>query len=139
LLAQAAQAQIVVGQGVADIQLGDSQSHVRTELGEPLRSEPTFWTYGKPCLCVVSFKRDVVRAIDVLSKSQRTDKGIGPGVSYEKTIAAYPEANCYHPDVFGETSRYCVVESSYKGRAVKTIFSFFEQDLPMRSIEISWR
>jgi hypothetical protein len=134
-----AQAKIVVGQGALGIHLGDSEGRVRSTLGQPFRTEPTFWAYTKPCLCTVNFKRGDVTAIDTLSKSQRTSKGIGPGSSYDKTVAAYPEANCYHPDVYGDNSRFCVVPSTYKGRTVETIFAFFEQDLPLRDVEIRWR
>ena len=136
LFTTSAEARIVVGQGAAGVHLGDSKSRVINLLGKPLRSEPTFLVFEKPCLCSVNFKRAQVSAIDVFSKSQRTSKGIGVGTSYEETTAAYPEANCYHPAVYGKTSRYCVIKSQYKGRVVKTVFAFFEQDLGVRDIEV---
>lgn len=129
-------AEIVVGQGAAGVNLGDSKQQVLSTLGKPFRSEPTFVIFPKPCLCTVSFKNHKAASIDVLSKSQRTDQGVGPGTSYEKTTAAYPEAHCYHPSIYGETSRLCVLRSEYKGRSVKTVFAFFEQDLGVRDVEI---
>ena len=42
-------------------------------------------------------------------------------------MAAYPEAKCFHPEVFGETSQKCVLQSA-NGR--RTIFNFSEEDLP---------
>jgi hypothetical protein len=129
----------VVGEGVAGVRLGDSKQRVLSTLGKPFRSEPTFLVFPKPCLCTVDFKDHGVTSIDVLSKSQRTDRGVGPGTSYEKTTAAYPEAHCYHPSIYGETSRLCVLRSEYKGRSVKTVFAFFEQDLGVRDVEVRWR
>lgn len=131
-----APAGIVVGQGVAGINLGQSKQEVRQTLGDPFRREPTFWAFDKPCLCTVNFRHNSVSAIDTSSKSLRTDRGIGVGTSFEKTTEAYPEAKCYHPGVYGDTSQFCVVRSTYKGQAVKTTFAFFEKDLGVRDIEI---
>jgi hypothetical protein len=131
-----APAGIVVGQGVAGINLGESKQQVRQALGTPFRQEPTYWVFNKPCLCDVSFRHNSVSAIDIFSKSLHTDRGIAAGTSFEKTTEAYPEAKCYHPGVYGETSQYCVVRSTYKGHAVKTTFAFFDKDLGVRDIEI---
>lgn len=133
-----AEASIVLGQGAAGIHLGDSKSYVLKTLGEPFRTEPTFLVFEKPCLCSVDLKHGQVSAIDVVGKGQRTSKGVGVGTSYGKTVAAYPEARCYHPPVYGEDSRYCVLKSKYKGRAVKTVFAFFEKDLGVRDIEVGF-
>lgn len=127
---------IVVGEGAVGVHLGDSKRQVLGLLGKPVRVEPTFLVFPKPCLCLVEFKGNKTTSIDVFSKSQQTDRGVGVGTSYEKTVAAYPEARCYHPAVYGETSRYCVLKSKYKGRSVETVFAFFEQDLGVRDVEI---
>jgi hypothetical protein len=134
-------AAIVLGEGAAGIHLGDSESFVLKRFGKPYRSEPGFIVYlKKPCLCSLGLRHNRVDSIDVVGKqSQWTSKGVGVGTSYEKTVAAYPEAKCYHPPVYGETSRYCVLESKYKGRAVKTVFAFFEKDLGVRDIEIRFQ
>jgi hypothetical protein len=131
-----APAGIVVGQGAGGVSLGQSKQQVRQALGEPFRQEPTFWAFDKPCLCTVNFRHGSVSAIDTFSKSLHTDRGIAVGASFEKTTEAYPEAKCYHPGVYGDTSQFCVVRSTYKGQAVKTTFAFFEKDLPLRDIEI---
>lgn len=133
--AQSAQASIVIGKGAAGVQLGDSKAKVKQVLGEPFREEPTFWAFAKPCYCTIDWRGRFVRNIDTASKSQRTDKGIGVGSSLKATVAAYPEARCYHPQVFGATSRKCVITSP---NGAKTAFVFFEEDLPMRDVEI-WR
>lgn len=135
-LTSRAKASIVIGEGAAGVHLGDSKSRVINLLGKPFRSEPTFLVFEKPCLCSVDFKHGQVSAIDVVGKGQRTSKGVGVGSSYEKTVAAYPAAICYHPPVYGETSRYCVLKAKYKGRSVKTVFAFFEKDLGVRDIEV---
>lgn len=140
-LAARAQASIVIGQGAAGIRLGDSESFVLEKFGEPNRSEPGFIVYlKKPCLCSLDLGQHQVVGIDIVGKQhQWTSKGVGVGTSYEKTVAAYPEAKCYHPPVYGKTSRYCVLKSEYKGRAVKTIFAFFDKDLGVRDIEIRFQ
>jgi hypothetical protein len=130
-----AQAKIIVGKGAAGVQLGFTKAQVINVLGKPLRKEPGFWAYAKPCLCTLDWRHQRVRSIDTLSKTQRTNKGIGPGSSLKATTAAYPEAKCFHPEVFGETSRKCVVRSP---NGARTVFAFFEEDLPMRDVEI-WR
>lgn len=131
-----AKAGIIVGQGAVGVSLGNSKQQVLNTLGKPFRTEPTFLAFPKPCLCTVDIKRSRVSAIDVFAKSQQTDRGVSVGTSYEKTTAAYPEAKCYHPAVYGETSRYCVIKSQYKGRSVKTTFAFFEKNLGVRDIEV---
>lgn len=137
--AQAAQAQIEIGRGLGGVSLGDSKGKVRAALGKPLRTVGESWFFGKPCLCTASFRKAKVASLDTLSKTERTGEGIGPGSSFAQTTAAYPEVGCYHPKVYGPTSRLCVLKSSFKGREVKTIFAFFEKDLPMRDVEIRWR
>lgn len=135
-----AEAEIVVGQSIAGVQLGESESQVRATLGKPFRVEPEFSVFPKPCLCTVSFKRHRATAIDAFSKSQRTEKGITVGSSFEETTEAYPEARCHHPKVYGKTSQYCVLLSTdSKGRIVKTTFAFFEKALGVRDIEIRLR
>jgi hypothetical protein len=133
--APAAQASIVLGKGAAGIQLGDSKDKVTSILGQPFRKASDSWVYAKPCLCTVEWQGRLVHSIDTLSKSQRTDKGIGVGSSLKATVVAYPEARCYHPKVFSATSRKCVISSP---NGAKTAFVFFEEDLPMRDVEI-WR
>lgn len=133
--APAAHASIVLGKGAAGIELGDLKGKVTSILGQPFRKTPGSWVYAKPCLCTIEWQGRLVRSLDTLSKSQHTDKGIGPGSSLEATMTAYPEANCFHPQVFGKTSRKCVVASP---DGAKTAFVFFEEDLPVRDVEI-WR
>jgi hypothetical protein len=131
-----ADAAIVVGQGADGIDLGASKTSVLESHGKPFRTQGSTLFYGKPCLCVIVFGNTGARSIDILSKAQHTDKGIGVGSSYEATVAAYPEANCYHPPVYGETSRYCVIKSRFKGRLAKTVFAFFDKDLGVRDVEV---
>lgn len=131
--AQAADASIVIGKSVANVPLGASKGGVTEKLGQPFRKAPGFWVFDKPCLCTIGWKRNHVRSIDTLSKSQRSDKGIGPGASLEATMNAYPEARCFHPAVFGETSKKCVLRSP---NGAETAFVFFEEDLPMRDVEL---
>jgi hypothetical protein len=136
--AQPAQAQIEVGQGMAGVSLGDSKGKVRAALGKPFRAVGETWFFGKPCLCTARFKKAKAASLDTLSKTERTSAGIGPGSSFEETTAAYPEAVCYHPKVYGPTSEYCVLRSTFKSRNVKTVFAFFEKDLGVRDVEIRW-
>jgi hypothetical protein len=128
---------ILVGQGAAGVSLGDSKQKVKQVLGEPFRTSGASSFYAKPCLCTLTFKGGTVQRIDTLSKSQRTDKGVGPGSSYGETLSAYPEAKCSHRDLYGDTSRFCTLLSEAHGQRVKTVFVFFEEDLPMRDVEIS--
>src|SRR6188472_1313049 len=102
----------------------------------PSRPAGATWFFSKPCLCSTTFRSAKVASIDTFSKSERTSEGVGPGSTFEQTTSAYPEANCYHPKIYGPASQLCIVQSSYKGRAAKTIFAFFEKDLPMRDVEI---
>lgn len=137
--AQSARAEIQVGQGMAGISLGDSKGKVRAALGKPFRTVGETWFFGKPCLCTARFKKAKAASLDTLAKTERTSAGIGPGSSFEETLAAYPEAACYHPKVYGPTSQLCVLRSAFKGRNVKTVFAFFEKDLGVRDVEIRWR
>jgi hypothetical protein len=132
-----ASAEIVVGKGADGIDLGETKSAVISSHGKPFSTRGKSLVFGPPCLCTVTLGGSVVRSIDVLSKTQKTDKGIGAGSTYAATTAAYPEARCFHPNLFGDQSRQCVLRTVDDGRKVKTIFSFFEKTLPLRDVEIS--
>jgi hypothetical protein len=134
--ASVAQAKIVIGEGADGIALGASKASVLKSHGQPFRVLGRDLVYGHPCLCTVGVGSSGVRSIDVLSKTQRTDKGVGPGSTYEEVVAAYPEARCYHPSVYGPHSRMCSLLTTDSDRKVKTTFAFFEESLPCRDVEI---
>jgi hypothetical protein len=145
LSASAAQAKVVIGQSVAGVKLGESQSQVTAQLGSPTFQQPpdtkgeVEWNYAKqPLLGAMSFGANgELTGLWTSSKGQKTSKGIGPGSSLAQVRKAYPKAKC-STGPFGPKSLICVLKSKYQGRAVETSFPFFTRSMGLREIDVDF-
>lgn len=104
-LPSAASARIVPGKSIGPVKVGDSTKTVQSRLGAPAEKgclnrrgvtdcdrQMTQWSYPKRKL-VVSFVAGKVADVLTTSKRQRTNKGVGPGVTRKKARKAY-ELDC---------------------------------------------
>jgi hypothetical protein len=123
-LAPGAFATIVVGQGIAGVKLGESQTQVRKLLGKPRYIQPPGWGYGNPLGGWVGFDfNHRVNDIWTTSRRQTTNDGIGPGASVSSVKRAYPNVKCYtHRGLKWRT--LCVLASRGQRPAVETDFLF---------------
>ena len=87
------------GKGLGDIDLGQSRKSVKEQLGPPDKS---FATHGKRVgevwrdtsdgtVMEVLYEAGRVTQVKVSAKEYRDAKGIGPGVSLERVLRAYPK------------------------------------------------
>jgi hypothetical protein len=117
-----ADANIVVGQSVAGVKLGDTATQVRAALRGQSPEHPALFHdelfYNE--FLRISFKQGHVDKVLSYSKHQRTTKGITIGSTQAKVRSAYPPAKC----VEGKTPSYvyCVVGSRFQGRRSYTGF-----------------
>jgi len=123
-----ASAQIVVGQSIARVRIGDSMSRVRELLGTPSASPYTShgeWLYSSPQTLggFVGFRAGTqghehvtsgVTYVQTSSHAERTAAGIGPGSSKSQLRRAY---GGYHCDV-----RACWTATRNQGQTVTTAF-----------------
>lgn len=141
-LASAAEAKIVPGRSIDRVALGSTGARVQGVLGKPLVSrrfgKETVLSYGKPFLGSLSLIHHQVQGMTTLSKTQRTNQGIGPGSSFAATTAAYPQATC-SVGPSGPNSASCVLDSEFNGRATVTNFEFFDTALGVRQVDIDFK
>jgi hypothetical protein len=130
--------QIVVGQSIDGVRIGQSEAQVRRLLGKPERAylphpgesgTPTYWTYKTyhpPTREVVFFEGRVTGVIvsyllnpgSKALKRYRTNRAVGLGSSLARVHAAYPHAKCSSTDIFPSTPAN--PENKIPGCAVKT-------------------
>jgi hypothetical protein len=144
--ASAAQATIVVGQGIAGINIGETPAQVEGVLGSPTFKQPpsqglTAWDYHKsPLDLQVDFTNERITGMWTAAKQQRTNKGIGLDSSPAQVRKAYPKAKCTlgaGPGAgSGEQSLACVLKSQYHGRTVETSFEWRNKKEAMEEIDI---
>lgn len=130
-------ANIVVGQSVAGVKLGDTEAQVKRLVGKPSACEPcgkpeTLWRYARGFEGVITFdSTGRVKGMWTGSKAQKTNKGIHAvgfsiaghphGSSLAEIKQAYPSAKCEEmPNSNGYAT--CDLMSSYHGRKVDTNF-----------------
>lgn len=132
--AAAAQATIVVGQGVDGAKIGQTEGQVMKALGKPVAKPKTEtgereWEYGIITSgggLFVFFKHKHVDRISIFSALYKTSKGISVNSLPAEVSKAYPQAKCVlgsgpQPDP-GEESDGCTVTSRYHGHTVNTLF-----------------
>jgi hypothetical protein len=143
--APAAEATIVVGQGIAGVKIGDTEAQVKQAIGQPASTlhagATTTWRYPKGLLGVVSFDHQGrVSGMWTASKQQRTSKGIGLDSSPAQVRKAYPAAKCTAgagPGAGpGEQSLACIVKSKYHGQTVETAFEWRNETVAMEEIDV---
>ncbi len=130
-LAPVAQANIVIGQSVAGVKLGDTEAQVTAILGLPTSKEsagpayPGVVNVRYPTSVGVNFTLTNGRVSGALffSKKQKTNKGIGMGSSRAQMKRAYPQAKCAEGP-YGPKSLYCAVLTRFHGRKSFTSFLF---------------
>jgi hypothetical protein len=143
--APAANAKVVLGQSIAGVRLGESQSQVTAQLGAPTKMWPpdtkgrVEWNYDKPPLVgAVTFAANgELTGMWTLSKWQRTTKGIGVGSSLAQVKKAYPKVKCI-TGPFGPKSVICILKSKLGGRVVETDFPFFIRSMGAREVDIDF-
>jgi hypothetical protein len=144
--ASAAEAKIVVGQGIAGVKIGQTPTQVEGMLGSPTFKQPpsqalTAWDYHRsPLDLQVDFTHGHVSGMWTAAKQQRTSKGISIGSSPAQVRRAYPKAKCT-PGAGpapgpGEESLACVVKSRYHGQTVETAFEWRNKNSAMEEIDI---
>ncbi|MFZ1154493.1 MAG: hypothetical protein WAN93_06270 [Solirubrobacteraceae bacterium] len=133
---------IVIGQGVAGVKLGQSQTQVEAAIGAPgLKEAPDFegvtsWAYPKGLEGTVSFDSKLqVSGMWTASKRQKTSKGVGPGSSLAQVRRAYPKASC-STGPFGPKSLSCKLKSKDNDHVVETSFLFFTRTMGAREVDI---
>jgi hypothetical protein len=131
-----AAAQIVPGQGIAGVRIGDSMARVRSWLGAPSPSpSPAHgeWLYSSPQPLggFVGFRAGTeghervtagVTYVQTSSPTQRTAAGIGPGSSSSQFHHVYRTYRCDHMD--GSGSRACWTRTRYGQQTITTAFYF---------------
>ncbi len=130
-LAPVAQANIVIGQSIAGVKLGDSEAQVTAVLGPPASKESAGPAY--PGVVNIYYPTSVglhftmtngrVSGALIFSKKQKTNKGIGMGSSRAQLKRAYPQAKCAEGP-YGPKSLYCAVLARFHGRKSFTSFLF---------------
>jgi len=144
--APVASATIVVGQGIAGVDIGQSPTQVEGVLGSPTFKQPpsqglTAWDYHKsPLGLQVDFTGGSVIGMWTTAPQQRTSKGISIDSSPAQVRKAYPKVKCTpgagpQPGP-GEQSLACVVRSRYHGKIVKTYFEWRNKNKAMEEIDI---
>jgi hypothetical protein len=144
-LVPAASATIVLGQSIAGVKLGESQTQVKAQLGSPtLEQAPdqqgnVEWNYAKPPLMgAATFAANgQLIGIWTISKQQKTPQGIGVGSSLAQVRKAYPKAKC-STGPFGPKSLICTLKSKFNGRTVETSFPFFTRSMGAREVGIGF-
>ncbi len=130
-VAPIAEANIVIGQSVAGVKLGDSEAQVTAVLGPPASKEnagplyPNVVNLVYPTSVGLHFTLTNGRVSGALffSKKQKTNKGIGMGSSRSQLKRAYPKAKCSEGP-YGPRSLYCAVLAHFHGRRSFTSFLF---------------
>lgn len=140
-LVPAASANIVIGQSIDGIKLGETQAQVQQQLGPPGYKEPgneNVWGYPTTFEGRIGFDTTLhVGGMWTLSQKQKTNKGIGPGSSLAKLRKAYPQVKCA-TGPFGPKSLICTLKSKYEGRVVETTFPLFTRAMGVREVNISF-
>jgi len=136
--ASPASAQIVTGQGIAGVRIGDSMSKVAKVLGTPDSSPYTShgeWQYSSPQKLggFVGFRAGTeghehltsgVTYIQTSSREQRTAAGVSPGAAYSQFRRVYPGYRCDRMNGAGSGIRACWTKSRFHGQKVTTAFYF---------------
>lgn len=141
LLTSTASAGIVPGRSIAGVKVGDSKAQVRKVLGKPSSvkrygGSAAIWRYRGPLRGYLLLdKPHGVALITTRSRKQRTRTGVGPGVSYAKTIKKYPKARC-SGGTSGPKSRTCRLITKFRGRRVATYFIFKAKKSPMSEVDL---
>jgi hypothetical protein len=129
--APSALANIVIGQSIAGVKLGDTEAQMTAVLGPPESKESAGQAYPGvvnvryPTSVGVNFTLTNGRVSGALffSKKQKTNKGIGMGSSRAQLKRAYPNAKCAEGP-YGPKSLYCAVLTRFHGRKSFTSFLF---------------
>jgi hypothetical protein len=128
--APSALANIVIGQSIAGVKLGDTEAQVTAVLGPPTSKEsdgPLYPGSVSVRYAAVGVNFTVINGrvsgALIFSKKQKTNKGIGMGSSHARMKRAYPKAKCAEGP-YGPKSLYCAVLTRFHGRKSFTSFLF---------------
>jgi hypothetical protein len=130
-----AAAKIVPGVGIARVEIGFSEAHVRKLLGSPKRIVPPEWLYKGRLKGRIGFNTNGrVNRILTTSKIQRTGRHVGPGVCLRRTRNAYSGATCKRRQEL-RWSALCFLTSGHGGSRVHTDF-LFDRQLRLQMVDI---
>lgn len=133
-LVPAASANIVIGQSIGGVKLGDSKAELRQAFGKPQKVQFGEYFYATSR---ISFRNGDVEGMLWFSKEQKTAKGITIGSSRAQLKSAYPSANCLQGP-YGPGSLYCAVTGHMQGRKSYTSFLFGRATGGVEEIELGY-
>jgi len=134
-VADGAVAKIVIGQGIAGVNIGDTEAQVQHIVGRPTTTyKPARgvagWQYTHGPLSEVEFDKGRVFYVLTGRTDQKTSKGIGVGSSVAAVRRAYPSARC----TSGSTYVFCDIKTHSHGKIVTTRFSTDTATGPISSV-----
>ncbi len=135
--APAALANIVIGQSIGGVKLGDSEAQVRQVVGAPSSTLDGSFLYPTSVGLRIGFGHGRVNDVLSFSKKQKTSKGITIGSKRAKLKRAYPQANCVEGP-YGPRSLYCAVVVRLHGRKSFTSFLFGTATGGVEEIELGY-
>jgi hypothetical protein len=132
-----AEANIVIGQSVAGVNLGDTEAQVQQVLGPPSSHVSGSFIYPTQVGLRVGFSHGRVDGVLSFSKKQKTSQGITIGSSRAQVKHAYPQASCLEGP-YGPSSLYCAVSAHVHGRKSFTSFLFGTPTGGVTEIELGY-
>lgn len=135
--APSALANIVIGQSIAGVKLGDSEAQVTAVLGPPTSNENGSLFYPSSVGLRIGVNAGKVNDVLSISKKQKTSKGITIGSSRTQMKRVYPNAKCAEGP-YGPQSLYCAVLAHFHGRKSFTSFLFGTAKGGVTEIELGY-
>lgn len=115
---------VLVGKGVAGVQLGDPKGRVQALLGSPSRITAPYWNYAAGLGGRVELDYwGRVEDVATTSRLAWTTKHVGPGSSVTQFKRAYPRSRCSSIHR-GAWRRICTIRSRLAGATIETDFLF---------------
>lgn len=135
--ASSALANIVIGQSIGGVKLGDSEAQVKAVLGPPTSNENNSLFYPTSVGLRISMNTGKVSGVLSFTKHQKTSKGITIGSSRTRLKRAYPQTKCAEGP-YGPKSLYCAVVVRMHGRTSFTSFLFGTATGSVEEIELGY-
>jgi hypothetical protein len=136
-VAPSALANIVIGQSIAGVKLGDTEAQVTALLGPPTSNANGSLFYTSSVGLRIGVEAGKVNDVLSFSKKQKTSKGITIGSSRAQLKRAYPQAKCAEGP-YGPQSLYCAVLAHFHGRKSFTSFLFGTAKGDVTEIELGY-
>ncbi len=115
---------VVVGKGIAGVQLGDPTARVQALLGSPSKVTAPYWNYGAGLGGRVELDYwGRVEDVATTSPLAWTTKHVGPGASVTQFHRAYPQSRCSSVR-HRAWWRICTIRTRLAGGSAETDFLF---------------